>query len=286
MTCYNNRKSHLGGFILEINLKEAGKRVREIRIQHNYSMAIFATLVGNSSASTVNNWEKGNNLPRQERLEKIAILGNTTADWIRYGEFEDYVKQLLSEANLEKNLTEKQFEELIIVLHEKKITYTQDLKILTAANKLFPDLFETSYQLTLSEQKASLIFEDSVTYRIEQNDRYRNTFLPRIEELLYDSAQKEVNGYLIALIFDLIKRTEAHDNFSSLSQIFTILSDILTDDISYKNKPATKIVDYTNLTKNRTGKKLSEKTIAAKYAQSKNELLQLLDEFQAAYNKK
>ncbi|MGX7148480.1 helix-turn-helix domain-containing protein [Enterococcus ureasiticus] len=272
---------------MEIDLKEAGNRIKEIRRQHKYSMALFSNLVGNSSASTVNNWEKGNNLPKQDRLEKIAILGNTTADWIRYGEFTEYVKKLLTEASLRKNLADDQLEELIHVLKKYKITYSQDLKILTTANELFPDLFETRYQLELSEQKTSLIAEDFTTYRIEQNDRYRSDFLPMMEELLHDSNQKEINASVLFLVFDLLKRTETSKNFLSISQIFTMLAEILTNDIAYKNKLSSKVVDYADLTKTRSkGKPLSEKTVKKKYEQTKKDLVDLLDKFYSDYNEK
>lgn len=272
---------------MEIDLKEAGNRIRKIRTQHNYSMALFSNLVGNSSASTVNNWEKGNNLPKKERLEKIAILGNTTADWIRYGEFIEYVKKLLTEANLQKDLSKEQLERLVHVLKKQKITYSQDLKILTAANELFPDLFETRYNLELSEKNTSLIAEDSTTYRIEKNDRYRANFLPMIEELLLESSQKEINASVLFLVFDLLKRTETSSHVLSIPQIFTILSEVLTNDIAYKNNFPSKIADYTELTKvRRTKKPLSEKTMKKKYEQAKNDLVGLLDEFYSENNEK
>lgn len=273
--------------IVEIDLKEAGKRIKEIRNQHNYSMALFSNLVGNSSASTVNNWEKGNNLPKQDRLEKIAILGNTTADWIRYGEFTAYVKNLLTEASLRKDLDDEQLEQLVHVLEKQKITYSQDLKILTTANELFPDLFETRYHLDLSEKKTTLIAEDSTIYRIEQNDHYRSDFLPMIEELLQDSTQKEINASVLLLVFDLLKRTESSKNFLSISQIFTLLSEVLTNDIAYNNNCTSKIVDYADLIKARsTGNVLSEKTITEKYAQTKKDLAHLLDKFYSEYHEK
>ncbi|MGX7245686.1 helix-turn-helix domain-containing protein [Enterococcus quebecensis] len=272
---------------MEVDLIAAGKRIREIRNHHKYSMARFSKLVGNSSASTVNNWEKGNNLPNQDRLEKLAILGNTTIDWIRYGEFEDYVARLLIEANLRKKLDKKQFQQLIQTLKKQKITYSQDLKILTVANELFPDLFETNYKAIFSEESDSLISEDSTTYRIEQNDRYRNDFLPRIEELLHDSSQKEINATVLFRTFDMLKRTESNKHFPAIPQIFTILSDIVTNDVSYRNKPTSKVVDYAELTKNNhKGKQLSENTVKKKYAQAKKDLADLLDDFYSEYNDK
>lgn len=272
---------------MEIDLKAAGKRIREIRGQHKYSMALFSNLVGNSSASTVNNWEKGNNLPKQERLEKIAILGNTTADWIRYGEFPEYLKKLLDGASLRQPLDEEQLKQLVHVLKKQKISYSQDLKILTTANKLFPELFETSYQLQLSEHRTPLIAEDFNTYQIEQNDRYRTDFLPMIEELLYDSDQKENNASVLFLVFDMLKRTESSKSFPEIPQLLTMLSEVVTNDISYRNKSLTKIVDYADLTKKRNkGNPLSEKTVKKKYTQLKQDLIRLLDEFYSEYNEK
>ncbi|MBO0439676.1 helix-turn-helix domain-containing protein [Candidatus Enterococcus ikei] len=271
---------------MEIDLISAGKRIKEIRQQHKYSMALFSKLVGNSSASTVNNWEKGNNLPKPDRLEKLAILGNTTADWIRYGEFEEYVARLLSEANLRKNLTDDQFQQLLQELKKRKFTYTQDLNILTTANELFPDLFETSYQMALSSENNVLISEDSTTYRIEQNDRYRTDFLPMIEELLYDSNEKETHATVLFQTFDLLKRTEKNKHFPSLPPIFAILSEIVTNDISYKNRATSKIVEYTDLIKQpNKGKPLPEKVVKEQYAQAKNNLVRLLDDFYSEYNK-
>ncbi|ALS00959.1 hypothetical protein ATZ33_06120 [Enterococcus silesiacus] len=270
---------------MEIDLKAAGKRIKEIREQHKYSMARFSKLVGNSSASTVNNWEKGNNLPNQERLEKLALFGNTTVDWIRYGDFETYVKQLLSEAELKQELDKQQLKQLTEVLKKQKITYSQDLKILLAANDLFPDLFEMSYQLELSEQNVSLISEDFTTYRIEQNDRYRTDFLPMIEELLHDSNKKEINATVLYIVFDLLNRTETTQNYLSITQIFTILSEIITNDVTYRKKPTSKVIDYTKLLKKHNkGKPLAKKNALNKYDQTKEELIRLLDEFYSEYN--
>ena len=272
---------------MEINLKAVGLRIKQIRKQHNYSMARFANLVGNSSASTVNNWEKGNNLPKQDRLEKIAILGSTTADWIRYGDFENYVTQLLNEANLPHELSIEQLQQLILTLKKQKITYTQDLKILTTASNLFPVYFEKNYPFDLSKPHALLISEDSTTYSIEQNDRYRTGFLPMIEALLHDSDQKELNASVLFLVFDLLKRTESNNHFLSILPLFKMISDIVTNDITYRNKPIGKIVNYDDLTKKHTaskGKPLSGKIVLKKYSQTKKDLIDVLDAFYSEYN--
>lgn len=268
---------------MEIDLLEAGKRISQIRRKHNYSMARFATLIGNSSASTVNNWEKGNNLPKQARLEKIAILGNTTADWIRYGNFDAYVHQLLVSATLV--LTTEQFKQALQTLKKEKISYRQDLKILTTVHHLFPDLVEQQYQLDPSNPKELLISEDYTEYSIEKDDRYRSDFLPAIEELLNNSNNKAINAIVLFQLFDMLKRSESNIQFPLITKIITILSEILTNDIVYPNQPNSKTVNYAELIQKKPkGKPLTEKNIQKKYHDSKTELIHLLDEFYSEYN--
>lgn len=268
---------------MEIDLIEAGKRVSQIRKKHKYSMARFATLIGNSSASTVNNWEKGNNLPKQERLEKIAILGNTTADWIRYGDFDTYVQQLLASATL--TLTAKQFEHLLKTLKKEKISYRQDLKILTTIHNLFPNIVEQRYQLDVSIPKELLISEDSTEYSIEKDNRYRSDFLPEIEELLQNSNKKTINEVVLFQLFDMLKRSESNAQFPLIIKIIAILSEILTNDIVYPSRSNSKIVNYTELVKKKPkGKPLTEKSVQKKYHDSKTELMHLLDEFYSEYD--
>lgn len=272
---------------MEIDLIAAGKRINQIRKQHNYSMALFSNLIGNSSASTVNNWEKGNNLPRQERLEKLAILGNTTVDWIRYGDFEDYVQQLLTSTDLSEELTSEQFEKLIQTLNKQKISYSQDLDILTTANDLFPHLFEKNYQLAQFQSKELLISEDSTAYHIEKNYRYRSDFLPIIEELLHTSTNKEINSTVFFQLFDLLKRSESNSYFPSIPQIIALLSQVLTNDIAYRSKPVSNVVEYSEMIKQQPSRKrLAENTINKNYRQTKEDILHLLDKFHSEYNVK
>ena len=80
---------------LEIDLKETGQRIRDIRQQHNYTMDEFGELLDNASKGTVNHWERGDNLPNKSRLEKIALLGKITTDELLYGSYEQYVIRLI-----------------------------------------------------------------------------------------------------------------------------------------------------------------------------------------------
>lgn len=67
-----------------INNIEVGKRINSIRLSLGESMEKFGSRF-NTSKGTVNNWEKGRNLPNKKNLLKIAILGNISLDELLYG---------------------------------------------------------------------------------------------------------------------------------------------------------------------------------------------------------
>ncbi|HHA5501774.1 TPA: helix-turn-helix domain-containing protein, partial [Enterococcus faecium] len=77
------------------NLIETGKRIKSIRSNLGMTMEQFAILTDSSNTSAVNNWERGYNLPNKTKLKKIAILGNTTTDWIKWGTLEEYITSYL-----------------------------------------------------------------------------------------------------------------------------------------------------------------------------------------------
>lgn len=151
---------------MEINLFEVGNRIKQIREKHGYTMADLGKLVDANSPSTINNWEKGNNLPNRKRLEKIALLGGTSVEWIKYGDFSDYVYRLTQ--NIEKkilkeygeatmnNYREALLDELMI----EKATYEEDTKILTIAEKIY-QLFlqsgvKTDFKRTVSRRISNI----------------------------------------------------------------------------------------------------------------------------------
>lgn len=167
---------------MSVNLIDAGKRIKTIRKKHNYSMAAFAKLVGNSSASTVNNWEKGNNLPKPDRLEKIALLGNTTVEWIKYGDFTTYVQKLLDDSTARSSLSAQQLTQLKHQLQEKEISYEEDVQILLEARKTFPHLFDHPYD-EASLDEPLMISEEEPSYHVEKENEYRSHLLPLINQL-------------------------------------------------------------------------------------------------------
>ena len=52
-----------------------GERIKELRLNKGMTMEEFGELIGGVKKSSVNNWEKGENIPNKERLKKIAGIG-------------------------------------------------------------------------------------------------------------------------------------------------------------------------------------------------------------------
>ena len=80
---------------MEINNIEVGKRINNIRLKNGLTMEIFGFRL-NTSKGTVNNWEKGRNLPNKENLKKIAELGNVSVNELLHGDLTQYIYKVLS----------------------------------------------------------------------------------------------------------------------------------------------------------------------------------------------
>lgn len=71
------------------NIK-VGERIKQIRLSLGESMEKFGERF-NTSKGTVNNWEKGRNLPNKENLKKIADLQNKSVSELLYGNYTDRI---------------------------------------------------------------------------------------------------------------------------------------------------------------------------------------------------
>lgn len=71
---------------MEVDKKEVGKRIKSIRIKLKETTAEFAEhFTPPASNSLVSRWERGVNLPNNERIEVISKLGNMSVEELLYG---------------------------------------------------------------------------------------------------------------------------------------------------------------------------------------------------------
>ncbi|XJS10476.1 helix-turn-helix domain-containing protein [Aerococcaceae bacterium WGS1372] len=110
-----------------------GARIKHIRDTKSLSMEEFGKLFDPpASKGVVSNWENGYNLPNQERLKRIAELGNITVEELLHGTpVERMVNSTLEKA---QNFT----------LTEKYMYAIEMLKEFTSMNKYLNNIYEES----------------------------------------------------------------------------------------------------------------------------------------------
>ncbi|WP_438835456.1 helix-turn-helix domain-containing protein [Streptococcus pluranimalium] len=75
---------------MKINNKLVGERIQNIRLSLGESMDKFGKRF-NTSKGTVNNWEKGRNLPNKDNLLKISYIGKISVEELLYGDYDTYL---------------------------------------------------------------------------------------------------------------------------------------------------------------------------------------------------
>lgn len=65
---------------------EIGKRIRELRLKNNLEQLEIANKLGYKSDTTVSKWESGASIPTGKKLPMLALLLNTSTDYILDGE--------------------------------------------------------------------------------------------------------------------------------------------------------------------------------------------------------
>lgn len=72
--------------IIKPNKVEVANRLKEIRSDLSLSMSEFGLRIGNVKKSTVNSWIRGLALPPTDKVQRIALISNTTPEWILWGD--------------------------------------------------------------------------------------------------------------------------------------------------------------------------------------------------------
>ena len=103
---------------MEIDKRALGQRIKSIRQSKGLTMEQFGKLFDNASKGVVSNWEKGSNVPNNERLKMIATAGGITVDELLHGSRYEYAYKLFNELydNLDdskKILSDAKREELV-----------------------------------------------------------------------------------------------------------------------------------------------------------------------------
>ena len=69
-----------------LNLKETGKRIRELRLEQRLSVGDVTRYLGDISEQSVYKWQRGETLPTVDNLYALSMLFHTPVDDILRGE--------------------------------------------------------------------------------------------------------------------------------------------------------------------------------------------------------
>lgn len=109
--------------IMKINKINLGKRLKEKRLQKGMTLEEVAKYVGAYSRATVGNWERGKTIPKQYFLEKFSKLFNVSIDWIKYGEFKEFLYKTVTDEVLKgSELTDS-----AINFYERNYDYSKEI---------------------------------------------------------------------------------------------------------------------------------------------------------------
>ncbi|RJK91821.1 helix-turn-helix domain-containing protein [Lactococcus lactis] len=200
---------------MDINAKSVGSRINDIRLSLGLSMEQFGKLF-NTSKGTVNNWEKGRNLPNKENLLKISNLGDTTIEYILHGTMDEYIDNLITK--LQKDLlADKSISNAVIpfiVSEVKSIMYSNASSFLNTeqADKKFnetkkytieswsdPESLERKILMNLSRELRTRILD---TMKYSYKSYYNN-----------DNEETSAGGYLTENSREILERLHSLEDF-------------------------------------------------------------------------
>lgn len=229
--------------MIKLNKMEIGARIKAVRERGGWSSADFGELIYDASKGNVSNWESGRNIPNQRRLERIALIGNTSVEWILYGPINEYVIKLFQSLSEEKFIDERFFILLVSKMAERKISYTPAYRIFEIAIEIAPEIRNNDKFIDIMTN-LNWIIEDYEYYDVEEWDYYRTNIVNQLDLILKDDFKEtgtfevdtldeynyKVNLQILMRILDMLRRVD-EDSKNELNNVIAIISRIFTDNI-------------------------------------------------------
>lgn len=200
---------------MDINAKSVGSRINDIRLSLGLSMEQFGKLF-NTSKGTVNNWEKGRNLPNKENLLKISNLGDTTIEYILHGTMDEYIDNLIIKLQTDM-LADKSISNSIIpfILSEvKNIMYSNASSFLNTdqADKKFDEVKKNTIK-SWSDPKS---LENNILTNLSRELRTRILDTMKYSYKSYynnDNEETSAGDYLTENSSEILERLHSLEDF-------------------------------------------------------------------------
>ncbi|HEM5046554.1 TPA: helix-turn-helix transcriptional regulator [Streptococcus suis] len=164
------------------NNVQVGERIKQIRLSLGESMEKFGERF-ETSKGTVNNWEKGRNLPNKENLKKIADLQNKSVGELLYGDYTDRILGELKNVSWFYDFEETDLHELAQKVNDSIINKYGYFSDFLLPNVDISGFISIALDNLLTNKKMFEISPESYykinsipTYYIENEDSVNNSF--------------------------------------------------------------------------------------------------------------
>ncbi|HFC9383679.1 MULTISPECIES: helix-turn-helix domain-containing protein [Enterococcus] len=215
---------------------DVGKRIKYIRETLGMTLDTFGKGIGGTPKSTIATWESGRNLPNKKNMEKIAIIGNTTIEWIKWGNLEEYIVKFLESKGYISYISTFQETPHNIYLqlvenYSEHYQLDQDYELL---DRFILSLFKKDYLPTFHDYVAKLVernLAQSLNNKHSVTDQtFKNKFFSNLFELLLKEDIKYGDDkQIIKIATDLLqKMDEAYkviNKYSSVDDYFHTISE-------------------------------------------------------------
>ena len=200
---------------MDINAKSVGSRINDIRLSLGLSMEQFGKLF-NTSKGTVNNWEKGRNLPNKENLLKISNLGDTTIEYILHGTMDEYIDNPITKLQTDL-LADKSISNAVIpfiVSEVKSIMYSNASSFLNTdqADKKFDEVKKNTIK-SWSDPKS---LENNILTNLSRELRTRILDTMKYSYKSYynnDNEETSAGDYLTENSREILERLHSLEDF-------------------------------------------------------------------------
>lgn len=213
------------------NLKDVSKRIKYIRKKLGMTMEQFGSHLGNSPKSTIATWESGRNIPSQKKLQLIAIVGETTTDWIKWGTLEEYITSYLIDIGYALYI--KDFPEIphkifkdIQERYSDTFSLDKDYELLNPIIKnIFTKYYSKDFEIYLNEILANNIDPLIEEYASQKHSISKELFFKRANSKLQDKIRNGDFKYgekerLIDSLKQLLDEMDlAYKDFSEYSSV-------------------------------------------------------------------
>lgn len=230
------------------NKKEIGIRIREIRKENNLTYKKFGALISNAASGTVSNWESGIYVPNRKRLEQIANLGNTTIDYLIWGDVNIHIENILLDLSKKCEINLIRFkDELISIVKLSNVPYGDISKLIQILLEIDPLLFNVFKEHNIFTE-LNINEKDFINRNLNTEymyEKYYKQMLVKIfkDEITFENILESEKHKLISETLDMLVKTSLNDItvlnniIKSISWVSSgnIVSNSFNEDIRFHN---------------------------------------------------